>query len=144
MTRVARPRGKKAERASQSPVGKLKKPYPVWLVTAAAFVLPGSGQVLNGNAIRGIVMQFFMLLLGFITWEVSTPDTSFVGRIAGGIAVYVISVIDAHNVARRRVAAWERIVATGGLDKEATKPTSQSAKPPSAHPKPPAAGGPAR
>lgn len=128
MSRGAARRGKKAESAPQSPQGKLKKPYPVWVVTTAAFVLPGSGQVLNGNAIRGIVMQFFMLLLGFITWEVSAPDTSFIGRIAGGIAVYVISVIDAHNVARRRAAAWERIVATGEAEKAAAEPPPDPAR----------------
>jgi len=86
-----------------------RKPYPVWLVTVAAFVLPGSGQMLNGDAIRGITMQFFMLFLAFITYQVTAPNISFIGRIAGGLLVYVFSVLDAYNVARKRARAWERL-----------------------------------
>jgi hypothetical protein len=156
-------RGKKRPEAGpprvkkEPPKGELRKPYPVWLVTVAAFVLPGSGQVLNGNAIRGIVMQFFMLLMGFITWEVTTPDISLIGRISGGIAIYVISVIDAHNVAKRRAASWERMVAAGEVAKAAAKRrpsksakssrpamATRSSEPPAAPPERPAVDHPAK
>ena len=109
----SRPR-RKAPPPAKPKQGEIRKPYPVWFVTAAAFVLPGSGQMLNGNAIRGIVMQFFMVLLGFITYKVSSPDISLIGRFAGGIFVYVMSVIDANTVAKRRMAAWERMGESGG------------------------------
>jgi hypothetical protein len=100
------PKQKRA--APQSPP---RKPYSVRVVTVAAFLLPGSGQMLNGDAVRGIVMQFFMLLLAFITYQLSGPDISFIGRISGGLLVYVFSVVDANNVAKRRNRAWERISA---------------------------------
>ncbi len=87
----------------------LKKPYSVNLVTVAAMLLPGSGQMLNGDPVRGITMQFFMMLMAFITYQVTGPEISFVGRIAGGVLVYLVSVLDARGVAVRRMRAWERI-----------------------------------
>ena len=92
-------------------LGKLRKPFPVWAVTLAAFLFPGAGQWLNGNPQRGLTMQFFMLLFGFITWQIAPDGVSVIGRLAGGIAVYVFMVIDANGIAKRRVAAWGRIEA---------------------------------
>lgn len=86
-----------------------RKPWPVPLVTAGAMVLPGLGQLLNGDPTRGIVMQFFMMLLALITYMVTSPDISIFGRFAGGAFIYVISVLDAYQVARRRSAAWSRM-----------------------------------
>jgi len=86
-----------------------RKPYPVWVVTAIAFVLPGGGQVLNADPIRGIIMQFFMMLLAFITYMVTSPDISYFGRFAGGFFIYIISVLDAYSIAKKRSRSWERI-----------------------------------
>ncbi|MBU2601226.1 MAG: hypothetical protein KKA32_03555 [Actinobacteria bacterium] len=106
-----------------------KKPYSVTLVTVAAMLLPGSGQVLNGHPVRGITMQFFMMLMAFITYQVTDPDISFVGRIAGGILVYLVSVLDARGMAVRRMRAWERATSpeTAGADPETAG--SESAEP---------------
>jgi hypothetical protein len=81
----------------------------VWVVTVAALFLPGSGQVLNGDPMRGVMMQFFMMFLAYISWKVTGPDISIIGRIAGGGFIYVISVLDAHGVAKRRNQAWARL-----------------------------------
>ncbi len=91
------------------PNGALKKPRPVWFVTLMAFVLPGSGQVFNGAPARGVIMQFGMVFGAFITYQLTTPDTSAIGRMAGGLLVYVFSIVDAHGIATRRVHAWERM-----------------------------------
>lgn len=72
------------------------------LVLAAAIVLPGCGQVLNRMPVRGLVFVFYILLLGTITFQLTTPDHSFLGRYAGGLFVYAISVLDAYNWAARR------------------------------------------
>jgi TM2 domain-containing membrane protein YozV len=104
----------------------MRKPYPVWLVTVAAFLLPGSGQMLNGFPVRGIIMQFFMILLGFVTYKISSPDISFIGRFAGGIFVYVFSVIDANTVAKRAMTAWERM---SEPEKQGRPPAGAPAKP---------------
>lgn len=73
-----------------------------WLVLGVAVVLPGMGQVLNDQARRGLVMVFYMLLLGAATYAVAAPGTSTVGVLAGGLFVYAISVMDAYRVAALR------------------------------------------
>lgn len=95
----------------QAPKGVLKKPRSVWFVTLMAFVLPGSGQVFNGAPARGVIMQFGMVFGAFITYQLTTPDISPLGRMAGGLLVYVFSIVDANGIAHRRVKAWERIEA---------------------------------
>jgi hypothetical protein len=100
----------------QAPKGDLKKPRSVRFVTTMAFVLPGSGQVFNGAPARGVIMQFGMVFGAFISYQLTTPDTSPLGRMAFGLLVYVFSIVDANGIARRRVKAWERIEA-GQLDK---------------------------
>lgn len=89
--------------------GVLKRPLHPKIVIAAALFLPGSGQMLNGDPIRGITMQFFMMFLAYITYKVTGPEISLLGRIAGGVFVYLVSVLDARAVAIRRAKAWERI-----------------------------------
>lgn len=91
--------------------GPLKKPRPVWFVTLMAFVLPGSGQVFNGAPARGVIMQFGIVFGAFITYQLTTPDISPIGRMAGGLLVYVFSIVDANGIAGRRVRAWKRIEA---------------------------------
>jgi hypothetical protein len=105
----SRRRGPKQPKAE--PKGSLKKPRPVWFVTLMAFVLPGSGQVFNGAPTRGVIFQFGMVMGGFITYQLTTPETSFLGRMAGGLLVYVFSIVDANGIAKLRVKAWERIEA---------------------------------
>jgi hypothetical protein len=107
------------ERASGPP----RKPYRVSVVTSAALLFPGSGQVLNGDAMRGVMMQFFMMFLAYITWKVTGPNISPIGRIAGGGFVYVVSVLDAHGIAVKRNQAWARLCSGG------TGPHGQEAAP---------------
>ncbi len=106
-----------------APKGELKKPRPVWFVTLLAFVLPGSGQWLNGAPIRGMVMQFSMVLGAYLTYQLTTPEISPVGRLAGGLLVWVFSIVDAHGIATRRVKAWARIEAS-----QAASPNPPQAK----------------
>ena len=75
------------------------------VVLAVAIVLPGVGQVLNRTPVRGLVFVFYMLLLGTITYHLTTPDHSFLGRYAGGLFVYAISILDAYRWAAYRAVA---------------------------------------
>ena len=106
-----KPAGRQTPRraAPASAQGPLRRPRPVWFVTLMAFVLPGSGQVLNGAPARGVIMQFGMIFMAYITFQITTPDISLIGRAAGGLLVYVFSVVDANGIAKRRVSAWERM-----------------------------------
>ncbi|MGH3345268.1 MAG: hypothetical protein ACRDPK_20855 [Carbonactinosporaceae bacterium] len=76
-------------------------PHPL-LVLAVAAVLPGVGQVVNRTPLRGLVFVFYILLLGTVTYHLTTPGHSFLGRYAGGLLVYAISVLDAYKWAAHR------------------------------------------
>jgi hypothetical protein len=101
--------GKASKQARKVVLGPLRKPRSVLFVTVVAFVLPGGGQVLNGDAFRGFIMQFAMAGLGFITWQLTDPSISIPGRLAGGLLLYVFSIVDANGIAKRRNNAWARM-----------------------------------
>ena len=65
----------------------MKAPLNPWAVLAVAILLPGMGQVLNRQPLRGLIFVFFVLLLGAFTLKTAAPDVSFVGKIAGGLFV---------------------------------------------------------
>ncbi|WP_037074693.1 hypothetical protein [Pseudonocardia spinosispora] len=69
------------------------------VVLGVAIVLPGVGHVLNRTPVRGLMFVFYMVLLGTITYHLSTPDQSVLGRLAGGFFIYAISIMDAYRAA---------------------------------------------
>lgn len=77
------------------------------LVLAVATVLPGMGQVLNRQPLRGLIFVFFILLLGAFTLKTAAPEVSFVGKVSGGLFVWAMAMIDAYKTARIRRALWE-------------------------------------
>jgi hypothetical protein len=85
-----------------------RPPLNPYLVLLVAILLPGFGHVLNGQARRGLIMQLFMIALGFITWQLAPPEASFIGRISGGLFVYALSIPEAYRVARIRWVAFQR------------------------------------
>ena len=82
-----------------------RPPHP-WLVLAVALLLPGCGQVMNRQPQRGLVFLFFMLLLGGFTLVTADPDVSLVGKLAGGLFVYAMAILDAYRTARLRWKLW--------------------------------------
>ena len=58
----------------------LRGPTGPYVVLAVAIVLPGMGHVLVGRTRRGLTMQMFIISCAFITWHLSTPAQSLVGR----------------------------------------------------------------
>ncbi len=82
-----------------------KPPHP-YAVLGAAAVLPASGHVWLGQAQRGLTFLFFMLVLGALTAHFAPPQASFIGRHAGGVFVYALSVLDAYKLARVRWETW--------------------------------------
>jgi hypothetical protein len=77
------------------------------LVLAIATVLPGMGQVMNRQPLRGLIFVFFILLLGAFTLKTAAPDVSFVGKTAGGLFVWAMAMMDAYKTARMRRAVWD-------------------------------------
>lgn len=84
-----------------------KSPANPHLVLAVALVLPGCGQVMNRQPVRGLFFVFFILLLGAYTLKTASPDVSIMGKLAGGIFVYAMSILDAYRHARVRFEVWK-------------------------------------
>ncbi|WP_112310832.1 hypothetical protein [Pseudogemmobacter bohemicus] len=80
----------------------MKTPPNPYIVLASSIVLPGSGQVWNGEPQRGLIFLFFIFLLGGFTLITAGPDISFVGRYAGGFFVWAMAIFDAYKRARIR------------------------------------------
>ena len=87
-----------------------KKPIDPWLVLASAIVLPGTGQVLNREPVRGLIFLFFILLLGGFTLKTAAPDVSVIGKFSGGIFVWAMSLFDGYKRARIRLEVWKYTV----------------------------------
>lgn len=85
----------------------MKPPLNPRLVLAVAILLPGMGQVLNGQPKRGLIFVFFVILLGGFTLKTAAPEVSFVGKMAGGLFVWAMAAFDAYKTARIRRAVWE-------------------------------------
>ncbi|TPE51715.1 hypothetical protein [Amaricoccus solimangrovi] len=83
-----------------------RRPPRPWLVLCVAILLPGCGQVMNRQPVRGLTFLFFMLLLGGLTLATAAPEVSQVGKLAGGIFVYAMAIFDAYRVARLRRELW--------------------------------------
>lgn len=90
----------------------MKRPLNPYLVLTVALVLPGMGQVLNRQPVRGLVFVFFALLLGAFTLKTAAPEVSFVGKMAGGLFVWAMAALDAYKTARIRQAVWDHANAT--------------------------------
>ena len=80
----------------------MQRPLHPYLVLAIAIVLPGVGHVVMGRARRGLTLQLFMIALAFVTWQLSSPQRSLIGRLAGGIFIYALSLPEAYRLARIR------------------------------------------
>ncbi len=81
-------------------------PNPRLVLTVAA-MLPGMGQVMNRQPLRGLIFVFFILLLGAFTLKTAAPEVSFVGKMSGGLFVWAMAMIDAYKTARIRRAVWD-------------------------------------
>jgi hypothetical protein len=85
---------------------KARPPLNPYIVLILAIVLPGAGHVAIGLPQRGLGFAFFTALLAILSWLTTTPEHSFMGRIAGGLFVWAISIPDAYTVARIRYENW--------------------------------------
>ena len=83
-----------------------RPPLHPYVVLALAIVLPGVGHVAVGQPQRGFGFAFFSLLLALVSWHTTTPDHSFIGRSAGGLFVWALSIPDAYRLARLKYETW--------------------------------------
>jgi hypothetical protein len=73
----------------------------LWLTILSSVVVPGSGYVLIGLPKRGLTMIMWMVAFAFITYHLTPVNISFVGKISGGILVWVLSVLDVEKKAKK-------------------------------------------
>jgi hypothetical protein len=86
----------------------VRRPLNPHVVLVIAVLAPGAGHVAIGEPERGLRFAFFALLLAVVTWHFSSPAVSFVGRSAGGLFVWALSIPDAYKLARMRYELWKR------------------------------------
>jgi len=58
--------------------------------------------LVNNQANRALLFLLTMIALGYVTYHLSTPEISLIGRYAGGIFIYALSLMDAYKWARIR------------------------------------------
>lgn len=80
----------------------MAKPINPYLVLILATMLPGAGHVALRDAARGLAFAFFVVFFSVITYMTTPPDRSFIGRHAGGIFVWALSIPHAYRRARIR------------------------------------------
>lgn len=78
----------------------MSKPLNPYLVLFLAIILPGAGHVSIGEARRGLTFALFVVLFSILTYMTTTPNQSFVGRHAGGLFIWALSIPDAYRRAR--------------------------------------------
>lgn len=84
----------------------MRKPLHPWGALLLAVILPGVGHVVSRQPVRGLIFLFFILLLGAFTMKTAGPDVSVVGRYAGGLFVWAMSILDAYRIGRIRYEVW--------------------------------------
>lgn len=67
----------------------------------ASLLVPGSGYVILGKQFRGLMMLLWMFVFGFITYNLAGENVSFIGHWSGGLAVWVLSVLDVYKITRK-------------------------------------------
>lgn len=75
------------------------KPKNSMLLFIASLV-PSAGHVWLGQAQRGLMFLFFMIILGWISTKLMPENASFFGRHIGGIFIWGMSIIDAYQISR--------------------------------------------
>jgi hypothetical protein len=98
----------KAEEVSAPRLRHPARPLHPYLVLGMAILLPGFGHVVCDRPRRGLTMQLFMISLAFITWHLTTPQHSTIGRLAGGLFVYALSLPEAYRLAKLRWAVFHQ------------------------------------
>ncbi len=75
----------------------------LWILVVLAVILPGSGYVFTGKSTRGMLMLMWMFVFAFITFRLTDDSVAFAGRLSGGFAVWILSVVEVHRIGKRRL-----------------------------------------
>jgi ABC-type branched-subunit amino acid transport system permease subunit len=84
-----------------------RRPLNPYVVLVLAILLPGVGHIAIGQPQRGLIFAFATLFFGLLTYLISTPEQSFIGRHAGGFFIWALSIPDAYRRARIAYAHYQ-------------------------------------
>jgi hypothetical protein len=70
------------------------------LTIISAMIIPGSGHVILKKPVRGLMLVFWMLAMGFITYNITEESISFIGRYSGGFLVYLLSILEVWKISK--------------------------------------------
>jgi hypothetical protein len=96
----------KARSSSSDLAASAGPPINPYAVLAVALLLPGFGYVLLGQPRRGFTMQMFMIVFAFITWHLAPETATLIGKLAGGIFIYALTIPETYRTARLRWVIW--------------------------------------
>lgn len=74
-----------------------------WMLLLAAVIVPGSGYVIMGKSVRGLLMLMWMFIFAFITYHLTDNSIPLLVRFSGGFVVWILSVIEAWKIGKRRL-----------------------------------------
>jgi len=64
----------------------------------SSLVVPGSGFVIIGKPIRGLMYLVWIIFFGCITFKLTSPEVSLIGRFSGGLAVWTLSLLELYRL----------------------------------------------
>jgi len=85
----------------QAELSNLIRTMPSWFPVLASLIVPGAGYVILGRSMRALQMLFFMGFMGYITYQLSGSDISFIGRFSGAFAVWALSVVEVSRMIKK-------------------------------------------
>ena len=74
---------------------------PWWIILLLTALLPGTGHIIMGKPLRGLVFVFWIIIFAYITFQLSASSISPVGRLSGGIAVWILSILEIYKLLKK-------------------------------------------
>lgn len=78
--------------------------FRIKFIIVVAFIIPCSGYVFLGRPVRGLLMLCWAFTLGYITYQLTTPETAWLGRLSGGLGVWVLSILETKKLTLRHMS----------------------------------------
>jgi hypothetical protein len=75
----------------------------LWLLIIVAIIIPGSGYVIMGKSVRGLLMLMWMFVFAFITYHLTDTSIPFPVRLSGGFIIWILTVVETWKSGKRRL-----------------------------------------
>ena len=75
----------------------------LWMLVVSAVIVPGSGYVITGRSVRGLLVLMWMFIFAFITYHLTDSSIPNLVRFSGGFIVWILSVIETWKTGKKRM-----------------------------------------